>query len=137
MQAKLYVAAAAILAFVAVGSVGAAQQTKTAPPPPPVAKAPAAAQAPKAMTWAGKISDSMCKADHKSMGATDEHKCTLDCVKGGSQYVFIADTDKKVYKIQDQKSKDLETHAGHVVQVTGTLKGDTITVTKIVMPRIK
>jgi len=120
LRAKLMVVALAILAFLAVRSLAAVQQP------------------PAETTWAGKISDSMCGADHKENGGTmaKDHKCTLDCVKGhGSEYVFFNTTDKKIYKVGNQTFAGLETHAGHTVQLTGTMKGDTITVTKIVMPK--
>jgi hypothetical protein len=40
----------------------------------------------------------------------------------------------KVYKIENQDLALLQEHAGHTVQLTGEMKGDTITVSKIVMP---
>ena len=88
-------------------------------------------------TWTGKISDSMCNASHGANGGTvqKDHDCTLKCVKGGQEYVFINDADHKIYKIANQKFKDLEVHAGHTVNLTGELKNDKITVTKIVMPK--
>jgi hypothetical protein len=127
MKAKWFAAAVAVVAFVAVG---AAQATKSAAPTQ--AKEPAA----KAETWAGKISDSGCNANKHTMGK-DEADCVAMCVKGGKAYVFVADKDSKVLKIGNQKFAGLVTHAGHHVELTGTLKDDTITVTKIVMPAKK
>ena len=92
------------------------------------------------MTWTGTISDAMCAGAHGDKGGTQQkdHDCSVTCAKKpGGSYVFVNDKDKKVYKIADQKSKDLETHAGHKVELTGELKGDTITVSKIVMPKAK
>jgi hypothetical protein len=60
------------------------------------------------------------------------HDCTIACVKAGGKYVFIS--DGKTYNIANQDDADLETHAGHTVRLTGSMDGDTITVTKIVMP---
>src|SRR2546423_8023467 len=88
-------------------------------------------------TWTGKISDSMCGATHKvaaehgakAMSARD---CTLACVKNGGKYVFVQ--NGKVYNIDNQDFGDLQAHAGHTVRLTGDMKGDTITVSKIVMP---
>jgi hypothetical protein len=117
----LLLAGLALVGFVAVQSAGA-QNTSDE------------------KTWTGKLSDSMCGADHKAEGGTMEkdHKCTLDCVKGhGSEYVFVNNADKKIYKIGNQKFTALEAHAGHPVELTGTMKGDTITVTKIAMPANK
>ena len=87
-------------------------------------------------TWTGKISDSMCGASHSKMMA--EHKggkmsardCTLACIKSGGKYVFVS--GGKVYSIENQDL--VQDHAGHTVRLTGEMKGDTITVSKIVMP---
>jgi len=87
-----------------------------------------------AATWTGQIADSACGMSHAKMLA--EHKdlksdkdCTLACIKAGSKYVFVS--DGKVYNISNQKLAALETNAGETVAVTGTVKGDTITVSKI------
>ena len=93
-------------------------------------------------TWNGKITDSMCGPTHK---AVEEHKegkkmteadCVKACVEGhGGKYAFVS--DKKVYKIENQDFADLKAHAGHTVALTGEMKGDTITVSKIEMPAAK
>ena len=124
--AKWFVTGAALALCVAVGAAQAAKSTAQAGDK----SAPQA----KAQTWTGKISDSMCGAKH-TMGK-DPTECTTACVKGGGEYVFVGDKDK-VYKIGNQKFADLAKHAGHTVEVTGTMKGDTITVEKIVMPKAK
>jgi hypothetical protein len=89
-------------------------------------------------TWTGKVSDSMCGASHAGMtGPTGakmtDRECTQACIKAGGKYVFV--TGGKVYKIANQDDADLVTHAGHTVQLTGDMSGDTITVSKIVMPK--
>ena len=87
-------------------------------------------------TWTGKISDSKCGAKH----AMDEHgkkmtdrECTEACVKGGAKYVFSS--KGKVYQITNQDNAELAMHAGHTVQLTGDMKGDSVTVSKIQMPK--
>ena len=82
----------------------------------------------------GQISDSGCGLSHAKMLA--EHKdlktdrdCTLGCIKAGGKYVFVS--EGKVYNISNQKLAGLEQHAGETVELTGTMKGDTITVTKV------
>jgi hypothetical protein len=55
------------------------------------------------------------------------------CTKAGAKYVFV--TGGKVYQLADQKDKALVTHAGHTVLLTGEIKGDTITLSKIEMPK--
>ena len=78
-------------------------------------------------TFVGSIGDSMCGAKH-SMGGSDK-ECTLGCIKEGSKYILIGAGDK-IYQLSDQKTP--EQFAGARVKVTGTLSGDTITVTSIV-----
>jgi hypothetical protein len=84
-------------------------------------------------TWTGQISDSMCGASHAKMIAghagMTERDCTLACVKGGGKYVFVS--EGKVYKVANQELALLQTHAGQTVQLTGDMKGDTITVSNI------
>lgn len=124
------VASLAIALSLAVVSTLAAQ-TKT--PAPAAQKAGAA----KAEKWTGVISDSKCAKSHAANGGTAEkdHNCTITCVKGGEQYVLVV--GDKIFKIGNQKFAGLETHAGHKVNVEGTLKGDVITVTKVTMPPAK
>ena len=89
-------------------------------------------------TWTGKISDSMCGASHAKMIGTSkmtDRECTQACIKAGGKYVFV--TNGKVYNIANQDDPDLQTHAGHTVQLTGDMTGDTIMVSKIVMPKPK
>jgi len=92
-------------------------------------------------TWTGKISDSMCGASHAKMMAAHpgakmtDRDCTLACTKAGGKYVFV--TGGRVYNIANQDDTALQTHAGHTVRLTGEMKGDTITVSKIVMPAAK
>jgi hypothetical protein len=90
-------------------------------------------------TWTGQISDSNCGLSHAHMtsahaGMTDRD-CVQACIKGGGKYVFVS--DGKVYSITNQDLALLATHAGHTVRLTGEMKGDTITVSNIVMPAKK
>lgn len=79
-------------------------------------------------TFVGNISDSMCGLKHMMPGKSDK-ECTLECVKGGSKYVLADLAAGKVYQLSDQKKP--EEFAGQKVKITGTLKGDVITVTSI------
>jgi hypothetical protein len=88
----------------------------------------------KAMT--GTISDAKCsgkhaKAEHGSQADSD-HDCVTKCVAGGSKYVFLS--GGKTYQIANQDFADLKDHGGHKVKLTGEVKGDSITVSKIEMP---
>ena len=99
----------------------------------------AAPQKPGEQTWKGKISDSNCKDKHPG-GEHDGKKmtdadCTGVCVKKGAKYVFVS--DGKVYQIENQNSKQIASHAGHEVELTGTMKGDVITATQLKMPAAK
>jgi hypothetical protein len=90
------------------------------------------AKAPATEKWTGHISDAMCGKSHGANGGTmaKDRDCTLKCAaKGG--YVFVV--GDKIFKIADQKMKELEMHAGHRVEIEGTMKGDTITVAKVTM----
>jgi hypothetical protein len=87
-------------------------------------------------TWTGQISDSACGAKHEEaaegQGKMPDRECTVACVRGGSKYVLVS--DGKVFQIANQDNKDLATHAGHTVKMTGEMKGTAITVSKIEMP---
>jgi hypothetical protein len=98
-----------------------------------------AQQKPGEQTWKGTISDSNCKEKHPA-GEHDGKKmtdadCTGVCVKKGAKYVFVS--DGKVYQIANQNSKQIATHAGHEVELTGTMKGDSITASTLKMPAAK
>jgi hypothetical protein len=84
-------------------------------------------------TWTGPISDKMCGKDHTKMGSKmPDRDCTLVCTKGGTPYAFVA--DGKVYQLTGHDA-DLKTHAGHTVNLIGELKGETIRVSKVEMPK--
>lgn len=86
-------------------------------------------------TWTGVISDAKCngkhaKAEHGSQMDSD-HDCVTKCIDGGSKYVFIA--GGKTYQIANQDFASLKDHGGHKVALSGEMKGDAITVSKIEM----
>ena len=91
------------------------------------------AGAAQAETWRGVIGDSMCGAKHSEDKGTDHSACVAKCVKNGSAYVLVA--KDKVFRIANQDFPDLKAHAGHVVLMSGDLKGDVITVAKVEMPK--
>jgi hypothetical protein len=92
-------------------------------------------------TWTGVITDTMCAHSHASniehahenSGRTmTEQECTVGCVtKRGQKYVLVS--DGKVYQIENQNYAGLPVHAAQAVKVTGSLKGDSITVSQIVV----
>lgn len=91
-------------------------------------------------TLNGTISDSNCNAKHpggehngKKM---TEAECAKACVEGhGAKFVLMS--GGKAYTIENQDFEGLKDHAGHKVAMTGDVKGDAITVTKIEMPAAK
>jgi hypothetical protein len=90
-------------------------------------------------TWNGTISDDMCGMKHSSAAEhgseESDAQCTKGCVEKGAKYVFVS--NGKVYKIDNQDFAALKDHAGHKVALTGEMKGDAITVSKIEMPAAK
>ena len=104
-----------------------------------VSASASAQQKPGEQTWKGTISDSNCKEKHPA-GEHDGKKmtdadCTAVCIKKGAKYVFVS--DGKVYQIANQNSKQIATHAGHQVELIGTMKGDTITASSMKMASAK
>ncbi len=87
-----------------------------------------------AAEWTGKISEAMCGLKHNEK-TTGDRDCVESCVKRGSSYVFVS--GDKVYKIANQDFAGLKTHAGDNVVVTGDMKDDTVTISKLAAPPAK
>ena len=86
-------------------------------------------------TWNGIISDSLCSASHMKMAQSvfpplDDPACVVACVDGGGKYVFV-DKDGATLQIANQDFAALKVHPGVPVTLTGELKGDVITITKL------
>ncbi|MGC4055742.1 MAG: hypothetical protein QM757_43540 [Paludibaculum sp.] len=79
--------------------------------------------------FTGVITDTMCGADHKAMGAANDAKCVRDCVKMDKRFKYALYDGKNVYTLSDQAMP--EKFAAAKVKVTGTLSGKTIQVEKI------
>jgi hypothetical protein len=86
-------------------------------------------------TLTGKISDSMCGTSHAGMQHSgkkvSDRDCTLECVKGGAEFVLV--TEEKILDIENQDFAGLKEHAGQSVKVTGEISADnkSIKVSKI------
>jgi len=78
-----------------------------------------------AQTFTGEVSDFMCGAKHME---ADAAKCTRDCVKESSAYALVV--GNTVYKLAGNAS-GLEALAGEKATVTGSAKGNTITVQSV------
>ena len=79
-------------------------------------------------TWTGELTSSACVGKHTATfhGKTESaRECAQDCIKEGAKYVFVS--EGKVFQLANQSSKQIAPHAGQQVELTGTLKGDTIT----------
>jgi hypothetical protein len=77
-------------------------------------------------SWTGTVSDSHCGAKH-AVASDAAASCVAKCVESGAKYVLVS--GGKVYRLDAQdKFKDF---AGKSVKVTGTMKGDTITVESV------
>jgi hypothetical protein len=90
-------------------------------------------------TWKGTISDSMCAAKHsadKHGDQAESHRsCVQKCISRGGEYVFL--TADKVFKLTNQSFAGLKAHAGQEVMLTGEMKGESITVSKVAPPEKK
>jgi len=82
-------------------------------------------------SWTGWITDDMCGAKN---AAEANAECASRCVKEhGAKYVFVNETDKKVYAVDAQDK--VAPHAGHHVVVKGTVDGNTLKLTSIEMAK--
>ena len=78
-----------------------------------------------AAEFKGFVEDQNCS---KMPEMKDDAQCAQKCIKGGSPAVLVGE-DGKIYKIGNQAK--IVAHAGMKVTVTGTLKGDTLTVDSV------
>jgi hypothetical protein len=81
-------------------------------------------------TFTGEVGDSMCGRKH--MEDTPAPECTRACVSHGSKYALII--GEKIYTLDTSDQAALATldkQAGKMATVTGTLDGDTITVSSV------
>ncbi len=80
-------------------------------------------------TMKGWISDSKCGANGAKAGHED---CAKKCVQMGEKLVFVPDgKDSKVLQIDNQDA--VTAHAGHHVDVKGTVNNDTLHVDSVTM----
>ncbi len=78
----------------------------------------------------GWIADAACA--NKGNAASEGHAgCAKKCVDGGEPIVFVDDSDKKVYKVDNQDA--VKDHVGHKVTIAGTVDGDSINVDSVKM----
>ena len=76
----------------------------------------------------GWLSDAKCGAN----GAKEAHAdCAAKCVESGQAIVFVQDSDKKVYTIDNQDA--VKDHVGHKVTVSGKVTDDSLHVDSVKM----
>ncbi len=80
-----------------------------------------------AASMTGYISDSFCGAGNGN-GSPESRTCAKNCLGNGATPVFVSEKDQKVYKLA---GKDVKPMVEHKVTITGTLEGDTFTVTEV------
>lgn len=78
-----------------------------------------------AAEFKGFVEDTKCSTNP---AMKNDAECAKKCIKAGSPAVLVSD-DGTIYKIDNQAK--IVDHAGMKVTVTGTLKGDTITVASV------
>jgi hypothetical protein len=77
-------------------------------------------------SWTGWISDDHCGAQGAKAGHED---CARKCIKDGGKYVFVNSADKKVFAIDNQNLASQ--HLDHEVTLSGSVQGESITVSSI------
>ena len=84
-------------------------------------------------SWKGWIADAKCAGARDDHGASADHAgCAANCVKSGQKAVFVSDKDGTVYQVKNQDA--VTSHAGHHVEVSGTMHKDkTLTVDNVKM----
>ncbi len=85
----------------------------------------------QAGSWTGWLTDSHCAA--KGANAKHTKDCAAKCMKDGGKMQFVNDADKKIYDIDKAHWDAAVDHVGHLVKVTGSVDGTSITVEKIEM----
>lgn len=75
----------------------------------------------------GIVSDSMCGRGHTMNGQGDA-ECTRLCVKLGCKYALVV--GRSLFTLQGHEAA-LDKFAGEVVMVTGTVRGDIVTVESV------
>ena len=90
-----------------------------------------AASAQSSQTLTGTVSDAMCGAHHMMQGASAA-QCTRECAKQGSDFALVS--AGKVYTLKGDKGQ-IDKFAGEKATITGTAKGETISVSSIAAPK--
>jgi hypothetical protein len=80
-------------------------------------------------TFTGEVGDAMCGRQHMGGTAAD---CTRACVAKGSKFALVVGDKTYILDTSDKSAlATLDKQAGKNATVTGTLDGDTITVSSV------
>jgi RNA polymerase sigma factor (sigma-70 family) len=79
----------------------------------------------------GVIGDSFCEHFHRFSARfnTDDHECTLGCVRRGAEFMLVTET--QAYRIRNQELPQLAQLANLHVKIEGTMDGDAIVIAKM------
>ena len=93
-----------------------------------------ASVAPQAASLTGYVSDTKCATGAAAKGTAAEwikpalfEQCVKDCVKEGSEAVFVTE-DNKIVKFDAAAKDKIKPFLGHKVSITGSIKNGVLTI---------
>jgi hypothetical protein len=96
-----------------------------------------ASVAPQAASMTGYVSDTKCATGAAAKGTAAEwikpalfEQCVKDCVKEGSEAVFVTE-DNKIVKFDAAAKDKIKPFLGHKVNITGSIKNGVLTIDSI------
>jgi len=96
-----------------------------------------ASVAPQAASMTGYVSDTKCATSAAGKSAASEwikpalfEQCVKDCVKEGSEAVFVTE-DNKIVKFDAAAKEKIKPFLGHKVNISGTVKNGVLTIDQI------
>ena len=96
-----------------------------------------ASVAPQAASMTGYVSDTKCATSAAGKSAASEwikpavfEQCVKDCVKEGSEVVFVTE-DNKIVKFDAAAKEKIKPFLGHKVNISGTVKNGVLTIDQI------
>jgi len=102
-----------------------------------------AAQGALAAEITGYVSDAKCAASGAKAKTAAEwikpaafENCVKDCVKDGSEAVFVTE-DNKTLKFDAASLDKMKAHLGHKVRVTGKIEGSVLKVDSVSMLKLQ
>jgi len=102
-----------------------------------LALATLASVAPQAASMTGYVSDTKCATSAAGKGTAAEwikpavfEQCVKDCVKEGSEAVFVTE-DNKIVKFDAAAKDKIKPFLGHKVNITGSIKNGVLTIDSI------